>query len=86
MLIAFSVLLSFYFFSIFFFKSLLNLLQYCFYVYWLWGMWDPNSLTRDWTHISCVSCMAGEFFTGWAKSDILNSVKSIFLDSEKELE
>ena len=49
-------------------------------------MWDPNSLTRDWTHISCVSCMAGEFFTGWAKSEILNSVKSIFLDSEKELE
>lgn len=34
-------------------KSLLNLLQYCFCFYtlffWLWGMWDPSSLTRDQT-------------------------------------
>ena len=25
-----------------------------------------SSWPRDWTHISCVSCTAGEFFTGWA--------------------
>ena len=41
----------FYFFK----KSLLNLLQYCFYVlvFWLGGKWDLSSLTRDWTHTQC---------------------------------
>ena len=34
------------------FKSLLNLLQYCFccfhvLVFWPWGMWYPSSTTRD---------------------------------------
>ena len=25
-----------------------------------------SSQPRDWTHISCISCIAGGFFTGWA--------------------
>ena len=36
-----------------FLKSLLNLLQHCFcfmfWFFWLRGMWDLNSPTRDWT-------------------------------------
>ena len=37
-----------------FFKSLLNLLQYCFcfmffWFFWPRGMWDPSSVTRDQT-------------------------------------
>ena len=43
----------------FFFKFLLNLLQYCFccfYVlgFWPWGMWDLSFLTRDWTLTPCI--------------------------------
>ena len=26
----------------------------CFRVFWLGGMWDLNSLTRDWTHTPCI--------------------------------
>ena len=51
-----------FFFKIFlmwtiFDKSLLNLLQYYFYFYaldfWLQGMWEFSSPTRDQTHIPC---------------------------------
>ena len=46
---------DFYLLWTFFLKSLLKLLQYCLWVFWgagFWprGMWDPGSLTRDWTH------------------------------------
>ena len=53
----------FYFFLKIFFlcgpflKSSLNLLQYCFcfmfLVFWLRGMWDLSSPTRDWTCTPC---------------------------------
>ena len=40
-----------------FFKLWLNLLQYCFWfflVFWLWDMWDLRSPTRDWTRTPCI--------------------------------
>ena len=54
-----------FFFKIFFFldvvdhflKSLLNFSQYCLFyvlVFWLQGMWDLRSLTRDGPHTPCV--------------------------------
>ena len=37
--------------------------------YWS-GLWFPppggSSWPKDWTHISCISCIAGRFFTRWA--------------------
>ena len=51
-----SILLRFFWWGPFL-KSLLNLLQYCLFyalVFWPRGMWDLNSLTRDWTQIPCV--------------------------------
>ena len=40
-----------------FFKSLLNLLQYCFcfmfFSFSPWGKWDLNSPSSNWTHIPC---------------------------------
>ena len=36
--------------------------------YWS-GLWFPppggSSWPKDWTHISCISCIAGRFFTTW---------------------
>ena len=38
-----------------FYKTLLNLLQYCFcFLFWLSGCEDLSSLTRDQTHIPCI--------------------------------
>ena len=61
-----------------FLNSLLNLLQYCFCfmfsVFWLRGMWDLNSLTRDQT---CTPCIGRQGLNHWTTrevpSDILNS-------------
>ena len=53
--------LAFFFFKIFFghgpsLKSLLNLLEYCFYVLvsWQWDMWDSSSPTNNQTVTCCI--------------------------------
>ena len=44
-------------------KSLLNLLQYCLcFMFWLQGMWDLSSPTRDWTR-STPLVLEGEVLT-----------------------
>ena len=53
----YSPLLAYFSFP-FFWKSLLNLFQYCFLfyvlVFWPWGMWDLSSPTTDQTHTPCI--------------------------------
>ena len=51
-------------------KSLLNLLQYCscfmFWYFWLWGMQDLSSSTRDWT---CTLCTEMQSLNHWTARD-----------------
>ena len=62
----FSSSYGFWYICYFFFKSLLNLLQYCFHVlvFWPRGMWDLSSLTRDRTWIGRQS------FNYWTTRDV----------------
>ena len=36
------------------------------------------SRSRDWTHVSCVSCIAGRFFTHWAMREAQNPGRTLF--------
>ena len=38
-----------------------------FYVldFWPWGMWDLNSLTRDWTCMPCIRRQSSNYWTTW---------------------
>ena len=63
----------------FFFKSLLNLLQYCFcfmfWVFWLQGMWDLSSLTWDQT---CTPCVERWSLNRWATREVLRLFSSFY--------
>ena len=69
--------------TFFFFKSLLNLLQYCFccflfpfflsflfLIFWPRGMWDLSSLTRDGTHTRCVGRQS---LNHWTTNEVLKA-------------
>ena len=57
----------------FFLKSLLNLLQYCFsfmlvlFVFWLWGVCDLSSPSRDYT---CTPCIERQRLKHWTAKEV----------------
>ena len=71
------------FLSFFFFKSLLNLLQYCFcfmfWFFWPRGMWDLSSPNRDWTRTPCIGRWSLNHWT--AREVPLHSFLNLLLSS-----
>ena len=49
---------------------LLLLLFLCVFVFWPRGVWDPNSLTRDWT---CTSCIRKWSVSHWITMEVPRS-------------
>ena len=80
------ILLYFYFFEVFL-VSLLNLLQYCFcfmLLFWLPGMWDLSSPTRDQVHTTCTGRWSLNFWTA-REAHFLNAKIKKFCSNEKQI-
>ena len=77
---SFFFFLRFFFWHGPFFKSLLNLLQYCFYFFMFWffdhDMWDLSSLSRDQTRNPCNGRQSLNHWTTRAVLAHLVSIKS----------
>ena len=60
---------SYYFIFKFFFKSSIEFITILllFYVFWSWGMWDPKSLTREWT---CTPCIGKRSLNHWTTREV----------------
>ena len=65
MWIIFKVFIEFITILLLFYVNIFYKLYLQFLVFWLQGMWDLSSLTRDWTRIDhgCVSTLEGELLT-----------------------
>ena len=63
-----------------FLKSLMSLLQYCFYFIfcflWAWGMWNLSSLTRDRT---CTPCFGSWSLNHWTTREVPRLFSMLFM-------
>ena len=77
--------LKFFFLMWTIFKVFIELLQYCFCFicyFWLWGMWDLSSQTRDWTCNPCI----GRSLNHWTTREVLDGMFLFSSDKYPEVE
>ena len=67
---------------LYFFLSLLNLLQYCFCLFWFFwpqGMWDLSSPTRNQICIPCIQRQSLNYWTARQVPKLLKYITKISL-------